>query len=413
MQVEPTNQDSRINQLDILRGFALMGILIMNIQSFSMPLAAYLNPTVWGDLKGINYFVWFTSHILADAKFMGLFSILFGAGICLFAERAEQRNGRSGLLHYKRNFWLLVFGLIHAHFIWFGDILVSYALCGFWVYWFRHKSVKFLITSSILFLSILFFYTLLVNFAINNQFIPQESIEEILYFWRPDHAQLAAEISAYTGGFLEQTLRRSSDAFFLETQGFFGGTLWRVGGMMLLGMALYKNGVLTGKRTNTFYFWLILVGLSIGISLSSYGIIQNFLHGFDVNYSMFLGSQFNYWGSIFTTLAYIGMINLVINNGLLKSLQKRLAAVGQMAFSNYIAHSLICTFIFYGHGLGLFSQVERSSQIIIVFVIWGLQLWYSPLWLNKYRFGPLEWMWRSLTYWQKQSMVRPEEALPK
>jgi len=402
----PTNQGSRINQLDILRGFALLGILIMNIQSFSMPVAAYLNPTVWGDLQGINYIVWVTSHIVADSKFMGLFSILFGAGVCLFAERATQKNGSSTLLHYKRNFWLLMFGLIHAHFIWYGDILVCYALCAFWVYWFRHKSARFLIGSSILFISIASFYSLFVNYALNNQYIPPESIEEILYFWHPDQTQLADEISAYTGDFLEQTYRRSQDAFFLETQVFLSTNLWRAGGMMLLGMALYKNGVLTGERTNRFYFWLVLVGLFIGISLSSYGVMQNFAHSFNVNYSMFLGNQYNYWGSIFTTLAYIGIVNLIVNNGLLKRLQKRLAAVGQMAFSNYIAHSLICTFIFYGHGLGLFSQVERSHQIIIVIVIWLLQLWYSPLWLKNFRFGPLEWVWRSLTYWQRQSMQR-------
>lgn len=406
LETTPTGQKSRINQLDILRGFALLGILIMNIQSFSMPGAAYLNPTVWGDLQGVNLIVWTASNILADSKFMGLFSILFGAGVCLFAERALQKNGSSTLLHYKRNFWLLIFGLLHAHFIWYGDILVCYALCAFWVYWFRNKSVRFLIISSLLCLSIASLYSLFVNFALNNNYVPQDGIEEILYFWRPNQTQLAAEISAYAGNFFEQTQRRSHDAFFLETQVFLSTNMWRAGGMMLLGMALYKNGVLTGKRTNTFYFWLILIGLIIGFSLSSYGVVQNFSNHFDVNYSMFLGNQFNYWGSIFTTLGYIGIVNLIINKGLIKSLQRRLAAVGQMAFTNYIVHSLICTFIFYGFGLGLFSQVERTYQILVVVFIWILQLWYSPIWLKNYRFGPLEWMWRSLTYWQKQTMKK-------
>ena len=126
----PVAPGERIRSLDVLRGFAVLGILIMNVQSFSMPGAAYLNPTAWGDLTGINLAVWLAGHVLADQKFLTLFSILFGAGVCLFAERAEARSGRSAAVHYRRMFWLLVFGLAHAYFLWVGDILVPYALCG-------------------------------------------------------------------------------------------------------------------------------------------------------------------------------------------------------------------------------------------------------------------------------------------
>ncbi|NQZ11712.1 MAG: DUF418 domain-containing protein, partial [Algicola sp.] len=141
-----------------------------------------------------------------------------------------------------------------------------------------------------------------------------------------------------------------------------------------------------------------------GLSITAYGLQRNFEESFAMDYAMFFGSQFNYWGSILTTLGYIGMIILAINQGVAKGLQQRLAAVGQMAFSNYIFHSLLCTFIFYGHGLGLFGEWQRSSQLLLVLSIWVLQLWYAPLWLKNYRFGPLEWLWRSLTYWQRQTM---------
>lgn len=402
----PTTKSSRINQLDIMRGFALLGILLMNIQSFSMPSAAYLNPTTWGDLQGINFVTWTFSHIFADSKFMGLFSILFGAGVCLFAERAMQKNGKSTALHYKRNFWLLIFGLLHAHFIWYGDILVSYALCAFWVYWFRNRSPRFLIISSILFLSGATIYSLFVQFALDYNYIPAQGIKEILTFWQPEATQLEAEISAYTGTLTEQFHHRSEEALMMESQVFLSIFVWRAGGMMLLGMALYKSGVLSGKRSFKFYLLLSLVGLAIGLSLSSFGTIKNIEHGFDMKYSMFFGVQYNYWGSIFTTLGYIGLINLAINKGFAIALQKRLANVGQMAFTNYIFHSVICTFIFYGHGLALYGQVERWQQLVIVVLIWLLQLWYSPLWLKIYRFGPLEWAWRSLTYWQRQPMKR-------
>jgi len=402
----PTQQTTRINQLDILRGFALLGILLMNIQSFSMPGAAYLNPTAWGSMEGGNFWVWVISNILADSKFMGLFSILFGAGVCLFSERALIKTGQSTFLHYKRNFWLLIFGLIHAHFIWYADILYSYALCSFWVYLFRNRTPQFLTISAIICLSIASLYSIFIFYALNNNYVPKEDIVEILTFWAPGSEQLNSEIQAYTGTLMEQFQHRSHEALFLETDVFLSTFLWRAGGMMLLGMALYKSGILIGKKSNSYYIKLMIGCLLIGIPLSSYGVQQNMAHNFQMEYAMFLGNQFNYWGSIFTTLGYIGLLNLLINKGLFIHLQKRLASVGQMAFTNYIFHSVFCTFVFYGYGLGLFSTFDRTSQLMVVFLVWGLQLWYSPIWLSKYRFGPLEWAWRSLTYWQLQPMKR-------
>ncbi|WP_157610736.1 DUF418 domain-containing protein [Arsukibacterium perlucidum] len=295
-----------------------------------------------------------------------------------------------------------MFGLIHAHFIWYGDILVSYALCAFWVYWFRNRSPRFLTISAVILLAVASLYSLFVHFALNNNYIPQESLNDILKFWQPDAEVLRKEINAYLGNPIAQFQQRSADALFFETQLFLTTFLWRAGGMMLLGMALYKSGILLGKRSNKFYLVLAIVGCGIGLSLSSYGVVKNLENNFELNYSMFWGNQFNYWGSVFTCLGYIGVINLMLAKSLLKGLQRRLASVGQMAFSNYICHSVFCTFIFYGHGLGLFGAVERWQQLVIVLLVWVLQLWYSPLWLNKYHFGPLEWAWRSLTYGYRQ-----------
>ena len=133
----PVRPAERIVAIDILRGFALLGILIMNIQGFAMPVAAYSNPTAYGDLTGANRWVWTLSHIFADQKFMTIFSLLFGAGIVLMSEKLDARGQRAWGLHYRRTFWLLLIGLAHAYLLWSGDILVAYALCGFWVYWLR------------------------------------------------------------------------------------------------------------------------------------------------------------------------------------------------------------------------------------------------------------------------------------
>ena len=141
----PTAQSERILSLDVLRGFVVLGILVMNIQHFSMIGAAYFNPSAYGDLTGLNYLVWLLSHLLADMKFMSIFSMLFGAGIVLMAERLEAKGRRPAAVHYRRTLILLLFGIAHAWLIWTGDILYSYAMCGLLVYLFRKKQPKTLI----------------------------------------------------------------------------------------------------------------------------------------------------------------------------------------------------------------------------------------------------------------------------
>ncbi|MFT4929885.1 MAG: hypothetical protein ACI8WB_006020, partial [Phenylobacterium sp.] len=228
----------------------------------------------------------------------------------------------------------------------------------------------------------------------------------IRYFWQPDATQLQREIAAYTSNPLDQFKQRSPTALFMQTDIFISTFLWRAGGMMLLGMALFKSGVLSGQKSNRFYAKWAIVGITSGLFISAYGLHRNMQEAFALEYSMFFGSQLNYWGSVLTALGYIGLVNLAINHGIAKRLQQRLAAVGQMAFTNYIFHSIFCTFVFYGHGFGLLGQWDRATQLLLVIAIWVLQLWYSPLWLKHFRFGPLEWLWRSLTYWQRQDMRR-------
>ena len=144
--ISPVTGAERIISLDILRGVAVLGILLMNIQSFSMIGAAYINPTAYGDLTSINRMVWILSHLLANSKFMSIFSLLFGAGVILFTERAIEKGRKASAFHYRRMMWLLIFGFIHAYLIWYGDILVAYSLCAFLVYLFRNKKPSTLLT---------------------------------------------------------------------------------------------------------------------------------------------------------------------------------------------------------------------------------------------------------------------------
>ena len=404
MNTAPTTSAERIQSLDFLRGFAILGILIMNIQSFAMPGAAYLNPMAYGSMEGANKWVWIISHLLADQKFMTIFSILFGAGIILFTERALAKSGKSAGLHYKRTFWLLVIGLVHAHIIWYGDILVPYAICAFIVYLFRKAKPKTLLITGILVVSVhTLFYVFLGN---SMQFWPPESVEMAKESWIPAQSQIIDEINAVTGSLGEQISHNSAGATFLETAVFLMVFLWRAGGLMLIGMALYKWGVLSAKKSTAFYRRWLVLGLIIGLSLTGYGIYSNYQHDFSFEYSMYLGSQFNYWGSLFTSFAYICGIMLLSKSSFMPWLKTRMAAVGQMALTNYLMQSIICVLIFWGVGFELFGKLERTQQIYIVLIIWLAQMFWSKPWLKRFRFGPFEWLWRSLTYGKKQPMRR-------
>src|SRR5438876_8709067 len=145
----PVAETERIVPMDVLRGFALLGILVMNIQSFAMVEVAYDNPTAYGDLKGANFLVWLLSHLLADQKFISIFSMLFGAGIVLMWQKAESSGARPARLHYRRVGWLILFGLLHAYLLWHGDILYAFGMCGLFVYLFRRKSPRTLVSSSL------------------------------------------------------------------------------------------------------------------------------------------------------------------------------------------------------------------------------------------------------------------------
>ena len=173
---------------------------------------------------------------------------------------------------------------------------------------------------------------------------------------------------------------------------------------MLVGMALYKWGVLKAERSTKFYTIAVGIGFTIGLPLIIYGIVRNFTAGWILGYSMFIGSQYNYWGSLLIAFAYISLIMLFCQSQIGEKIKNLFAAVGRMAFTNYLMQTIICITIFYGHGFGLYGKVERSIQILIVLCVCIFQLIISPIWLHFFKYGPFEWLWRSLTYWKIQPM---------
>ena len=399
--LSPTKINDRIKSLDIIRGIAILGILIMNIQSFSMPGSAYSNPLAFGDLNGINKWVWILSHVFADMKFMNIFSILFGAGIILVTSRSEMKTGKSAVLHYKRTFWLLIFGLFHAHLIWYGDILVTYALCAFLLFPLRKIKPSVQLLLGIFIFSI--HSIIYVFFGLTLDEWPSESLSEMAQSWTPALERINFEIGMITGTLSQQIQYNSAVATYLQTNFFLSlYGFWRVSGLMLIGMALYKLDFFISDKFKTNYYKLLLVALPIGFALIIIGVINNFNADWDWKYSMFLGSQFNYWGSLFISIGYLSVIMILVSSNILSSSKNRLAAVGRMALSNYISQSLICITLFFGIGFGFFGHIDRWMQVIVVLFVWILQLILSKPWLEKFKYGPLEWMWRSFTYGKKQ-----------
>ena len=399
----PVVQDARIDSIDVLRGFALLGILVMNIQLFAMPDAAYFNPTAYGDLEGANFYVWLGGRMLADQRFMTIFSMLFGAGIVLMTARAEER-GPTGRVHYRRMAWLALIGLLHAHLLWAGDILFLYAVCGMVAYPFRKQSPRTLLvigTATVAVASAIF-----LAVGLSMPYWPAEGLAEVTKGWQPPQAVVDSTLAAYRGGWLDQLPLRSMTALGFETVAilFWGG--WRAGGLMLIGMALFKLDVFSARRSPRFYGALIAVALLVGLPLEAYGVVLDFRHGWAATWSFFQGKQFNYWPSIAVSLGYVGLVMLACRSNALRRATRPFAAVGQTALSNYLLQTVICTTIFYGHGLGLYGSVDRLGQFGVVAAVWAVQLIVSPLWLRRFRFGPAEWAWRSLTYGARQPLRR-------
>lgn len=390
----------RIVSLDILRGVAVLGILVMNIQSFSMPSAAYINPTAFGDLTGLNKWVWILSHLLASQKFMSIFSMLFGAGVLIFTENAMAKGRNCAALHYRRMAWLMVFGLLHGYLLWYGDILFTYSLCGMLLFVFRKLPARKLIWMGLGFFVVPIVLDFL--FAFSMPYWPEEAVTSTMQSWKMNEDALFHYLAAYRGSWRDQMELRVPGYLFMQTGLFFMQTFWRVMSMMLLGMALFKLKVLSAELSRRAYLRLSLVGLVLGFFLSGTGVVLNFRMDWSMEFSMFLGKHFNYVGSVGTALGYVGLVMLIAKSSYFQGFKSAFSAVGRMAFSNYILMTLICTFLFYGHGLGLFGSVERKFQALVVVGIWILIMLISPLWLKYFRYGPLEGLWRSLTYgkWQ-------------
>ena len=427
----PVSAGERLAGLDMLRGVAVLGILVMNIYTFAMPFPAYYNPLLMGGTDAVNLGTWFFTHVLFDQKFLSIFAMLFGAGVVLMWERAEARGAGFAGIYYRRMFWLLVIGALHAYLLWFGDILFMYAAIGMLVYPLRRLAPARLILIAVLLMPV----ALLLSYG-NSVYVEtlQREVAELearkaagetlageeqgkLDEWEktrsfmvPTVDDVQKDVDAYRSGYLDIVAHRAPTVLMMQVAmiPFFG--LWRVGALMLLGMALMKLRVLTGERSTAFYRGLMFAGYGLGLPLTVFSALDLYAHDFAILYAFRYGNIANYVGSVIVAFGHIGLVYLVVKTGFVRGLMQRFAAVGQMALTNYLLHSVILTTVFYGYGLGLYASVPRLGQMGFVAAVIALQLIVSPWWLARYRFGPVEWLWRSLTYRRRQPMRREAPA---
>jgi uncharacterized protein len=402
----------RIATLDIVRGVAVMGILAMNIVGFAMPFNAYMNPAAYGMEGRADYISWLASFIFIDGKMRGLFSFLFGASLLLVIEQAEAKGESAASIHYRRMVWLLVFGLIHYYFIWFGDILAGYAMMGMIAWFFRGHSPRKLIMWGIGFVLIGFLVFGGMAVAVT---MMQGAVEaggadaNLLKEWQglqnkfgilsgqPLAETLALHGGSWTGLVRHRLLEQGMAPF---TGLFMFG--WETLGYMLFGMAALKSGFLGGEWSDAAYRKTLILGFGIGIP--AYALLAWLLtrDGFSVPMIMAIVMAATTPFRPLMIIATAALVIILTRRG--GALTDRIAAAGRAAFTNYLGTSIIMTTLFYGYGAGLYGTMSRAELWLAVVPMWSLMLLWSKPWLERYRYGPFEWLWRSLARGNVQPM---------
>jgi uncharacterized protein len=409
--VVPVEQTERIQIVDILRGFALFGILLVNMTIFSRPIQAILFPadpaTPWVDHAA----AWLI-HFLGEGKFYALFSMLFGLGLTLQMERIEARGGKFVPLYLRRLLILLGFGLVHAFLIWMGDILILYALLGFLLILFRKAKPRTLLVWMVILIALPLLLnagaTALVEFG---KSVP-EGAQQIEAVFAQTIASfeidLARAYRVYTSGnFAEITAQRVYDYTSMGVSAYFVMG-FNVLAMFLLGVYFGKQGIFRNLEANRNLFRKLLAwGLMLGLGGNAlYATMILSMSRIEPTWPLLLATIAQGIGAPLLMLAYVSAFCLLALSPVWGKRIQVLAPVGQMALTNYLTQSIVCTLIFYGYGLGLFGQVGMAAGIGLTFVIYLLQIPISHWWMKRFKYGPVEWLWRSLTYLKPQPMRR-------
>jgi uncharacterized protein len=396
--VNPVAASNRFQSIDTLRGFALLGILVPNIVAFAWPMGAMTNPTIISDapVNDLAHTITATGFL---GKFMFIFAMLFGSGVIMYARKYDTADEsgayhtklrKGGALWYSRCAWLLLFGMMHAYLLWFGDILTFYAISGLTLmWWIRRLNPKLQFFGGI---TLYYFGSILMiafsafgYWALSAGHIEAHELS----------ADPAVEIAGYSGTYFDAFKTRFFTTLIMQlTIGIlFMPLLW---GIMSMGMGLTRMGILTGERPISFYIKAAIICLGLGIPLTA--------GAFFANYQLFTLEPGFMWQSLAQpvgvplALGYAAIVIALSKWNPARFICAPLAAVGRMALTNYFLHTIICTTFFYGYGLGYFATIEYPRLWIMVLALWTINIVFSMLWLRFFTMGPFEWLWRVLTY---------------
>ncbi len=467
MPLGPVPEPDRIVLLDALRGVALLGIFMVNIQVFSMPIAEFFAPSFlaaggsWGEVVA-----WGLTKTFFEYKFISLFSLLFGAGMVMQMIRAEQRRRSFAPVYLRRLLVLALIGLAHGFLLWYGDILFLYACLGTILLLCRHWRPK---TMLIIAASIIGFFTALnLAFAVVAlvampglraiDMVPTEQVSppaaEVVETpdvaatpdavdtpdvvaspdtatppWSERHpdvaerlpwmaAMLDAGFNVTSEAWIEAETTAYRDGPWFDAAGFRAvsyvgismlsvfGFGWRVLGMFFVGAAFMKLGMFSTAR-RPWHRRLAVVGLGIGVPLELANAGVMYLAGTGDRWDLAaVAGAAHELGSVSMCLGLVGATALIVSSGAARHAVAAVAAVGRLALSNYLLQTVMATFVMYFWGLGWFGDVSRPEQIGLVAVLYAIQVAVSVLWLRLFSIGPVEWLWRSLTYLKPQPFVR-------
>jgi uncharacterized protein len=428
----PVNQSERIFTLDMVRGIAVLGILLMNIPLFSTPDVLANDPSLANELGTINYYIWYSVTWIFNGTQRALFSLLFGAGIILFVSRQEKKL--TGLApadyFFRRQLWLILFSLVDVYILlWNGDILLDYACFGMMLFVFRNLAPRTLIIAGCI--------CVLLMTARENRDLYQRketiqkgeaiaALDTTVTKLNGEQKAALAEMQNMKARFqpeaklkraketIEKVTHSYASVYEFRTNDYIENLtryiyfwLWDVLIFMLFGMAFFKLGILTGTVPIKVYAWMCICGLSIGLTLSWFNV-QNFIDNNFNRYEVVKNSSFLFHELTRTprAIGILGLIMLLYKSNWLNPVFKIFRPVGQMAFTNYLMQSLICGILFNAYGFRLYGQLQRYETYIVVLCIWIFQICFSTIWMRYYLYGPFEWAWRSLTYWKRQPFVR-------
>lgn len=424
----PVPENERLTSVDVLRGIALLGILLMNIPYFAMP--DYFSEDWKADPSTFNFWLRAFITVLFEGKMRALFSVIFGVGILLFTSKKDKAAG----LFYRRMAWLIVFGLIDSHLLlWLGDILFLYGVCGMIVFLLRKVKPLYL-SLGVPLVAIIGFVAgtvfmmdvkekrLAYNEAMKTKELGQTlsaDQEKALEEWRsiekemiPNKQDAEENTRLMKGSYADVASYVRPRSIDFQTK-YLLYSIWDPIALMLLGIALYKWGYFT-TWTNRQHRRAAILGYAIGLPLVLINFWSNTVNFPNYEATLhYLETHGINWVSltydfqrIFLIIAHVSLVLLIIRSGKFQGFFRSMAAVGRMAFTNYIGQTVICTLIFFGYGLNLFAELSYGQIFLVVLAVWIFQTIFSSVWLKYFHFGPLEWLWRTLTYMKKPPFKR-------